>query len=310
MNKRSAYRLWLVAGVMLLAAAGIVILPALAGAQGTTKTVTLRVDGMVCPVCEHTVDSVATGMPGVISARASRITRTVVLAYDPSRVSPQQVADRINAQTYYRARVLSPYTKTVALRIPDMGTREAAERVTAVLRAAPGIEGGTLNFERLDLDYDARKTSPQQIVALITARTGFAASVDTASQSTSAARSTGKAVIRVAGMTDQRTASQVTSALRLDGIVDGSVDLHQGTLTVVYDTAKLTPEQIVDALRGAVRNRVRLLSAEGSSSGGTLLSSPWLAAGVPGVAILAVLAWPALRRRRALTAAGKAGGRR
>jgi len=293
---------------MLLAAAGITILPAVAEAQGTTRTVTLRVDGMVCPVCEHTVDSVVTGTPGVISARANRFTRTVVVVYDPSRVVPEQVAERINTQTYYRARVLSAYTKTVVLKIPDMRTREAADRVTTALRAALGIESGTLNFERLDLDYDARKTSPRQIVALIRARTGFAASVDTAQQSTAAARSTGKAVISVAGMTDQRTASQVTSALRLDGIVDGSADLHRGTLTVVYDTTKLTPEQIVDALRGAVPNRVRLLSAEGSPSG-TLLSSPWLAAGVPGLAILAVLAWPVLRRRRALANTGKAGGR-
>jgi len=307
--QRLGFRHFVVQAAVMTLAIGLMALPTWALAQAQTKTVTLRVNGMVCPICEHTVESVIKGLPGVLSAVANHFTRTAVVVYNPAKVSPEQMAERINSQTYYRAQVLSAFTKTVALKIPDMGTREAADRVTAALRVAPGIEGGTLNFERLDLDYDARKTSPQQIVALIKAGTGFAASVDLGPQSTSAPRSTGKAVIRVAGMTDQRTASQVTSALRLDGIVDGSADLHQSTLTVVYDTTKLTPEQIVDVVRGAVPNHVRLVSAEGPRSGNLLSSSPWLAAGVPGLVILAVLAWPALRRRRGLSNTGKAGER-
>jgi copper chaperone CopZ len=75
-----------------------------AAAQDTTET-TLRVEGMYCSGCEATVRSVLTGLDGVTHAEADNTTETATVTYDPTRVSPQQMVQAINTNTYYQASV-------------------------------------------------------------------------------------------------------------------------------------------------------------------------------------------------------------
>lgn len=74
-----------------------------ATAQATTTQTTLRVEGMTCTGCEATVGSVLTGLDGVSDARPDRSTRTVAVTYDPARVTPEQMIQAINTNTYYQA---------------------------------------------------------------------------------------------------------------------------------------------------------------------------------------------------------------
>lgn len=74
-----------------------------AAADEHRKQVTLSVEGMVCPLCENTVESVLTGLDGVDDARADRSTESAVVVYDPRDVSPDALADSINEETYYKA---------------------------------------------------------------------------------------------------------------------------------------------------------------------------------------------------------------
>lgn len=74
-----------------------------AAADEHRKQVTLSVEGMVCPLCENTVESVLTGLDGVDDVRADRSTESAVVVYNPRDVSPDALADSINEDTYYKA---------------------------------------------------------------------------------------------------------------------------------------------------------------------------------------------------------------
>lgn len=69
---------------------------------------TLHVQGMVCPNCAATVESLLTGIDGVTHAQAQLSSETVLVSYDPARVSPQHMVEQINSQTYYRAGLAPP----------------------------------------------------------------------------------------------------------------------------------------------------------------------------------------------------------
>ncbi len=53
-------------------------------AQGPTAHVTLDVQGMVCPLCQATVERTLKGVPGVIEAKASYVTGKAEVDYDPN----------------------------------------------------------------------------------------------------------------------------------------------------------------------------------------------------------------------------------
>jgi copper chaperone CopZ len=99
---RLRHRLFTLVAAVLLAPAVLVLSAPPAAAQDTSQ-VSLRVQGMVCPNCERTVESVLSGTEGVVSAEADRRTASVTITYDPARTTPEQLAGVINSQTYYQA---------------------------------------------------------------------------------------------------------------------------------------------------------------------------------------------------------------
>lgn len=74
----------------------------------TAERVELRVDGMVCPMCEWTVERILRAQPGVIEADASFRTGRAVVVYDPKQISPAELMDAVNKRSFYRARLLEP----------------------------------------------------------------------------------------------------------------------------------------------------------------------------------------------------------
>lgn len=86
----------------------VVALLALVSAAGAFERLQLKIDGMVCPLCERAVESILRGQPGVLEADADFRTGRAVVVYDPARVTPQEIADAVNKRSFYRARVLGP----------------------------------------------------------------------------------------------------------------------------------------------------------------------------------------------------------
>lgn len=71
------------------------------------KVVTLDVEGMTCGGCSASVRVVLTKLDGVRDAKVSFDEKRAVVTYDPATVTPQKMADTINAKLPYKAKVAS-----------------------------------------------------------------------------------------------------------------------------------------------------------------------------------------------------------
>lgn len=65
------------------------------------KTIELRVTGMTCEGCEHSVETALTDLKGVVSAQASHQKEITVISYDSTKVKPELLAETINGLGYH-----------------------------------------------------------------------------------------------------------------------------------------------------------------------------------------------------------------
>jgi mercuric transport protein len=94
----------LVLGVLALSALVLVGAPALAD---DAKTATLDIQGMTCGACTASVRIVLKKLDGVSEAKVSFEEKKAVVAYDPAKITPQKMADAINAKLPYKAKVVA-----------------------------------------------------------------------------------------------------------------------------------------------------------------------------------------------------------
>jgi copper chaperone CopZ len=99
-------------------------------AQDNLETITLPVEGMICPFCAAAVEQVLKSLDGVVEAKADYVKGLATISYDPTRVTPTQMVEAINTQSFYRARLPRPEETTV----------EASKR----LNPLPFLVGGGL----------------------------------------------------------------------------------------------------------------------------------------------------------------------
>lgn len=69
------------------------------------KTATLDIQGMTCGACTASVRVVLKKLDGVSEAKVSFEEKRAVVAYDPAKITPQKMADAINAKFPYKAKV-------------------------------------------------------------------------------------------------------------------------------------------------------------------------------------------------------------
>ncbi|HEY3348198.1 MAG TPA: heavy metal-associated domain-containing protein [Thermoanaerobaculia bacterium] len=69
------------------------------------KTATLDIQGMTCGACAASVRVVLKRLDGVTEAKISFTEKKALVAYDPAKVTPQKMADAINARLPYKAKV-------------------------------------------------------------------------------------------------------------------------------------------------------------------------------------------------------------
>jgi copper chaperone CopZ len=77
-----------------------------------TATVRLRISGMTCGTCPATARLAIKKLPGVFSAEVTYKDSLGVVRYDPSRVTPAQIAAHLTKLTGYRATILPDVEKS------------------------------------------------------------------------------------------------------------------------------------------------------------------------------------------------------
>src|SRR5262245_35803230 len=68
--------------------------------NGTTTTIHIPVTGMTCAACQARVQRTLQKQPGVADASVNLMTNSATVAYDPSRVQPDQLVEAIRATGY------------------------------------------------------------------------------------------------------------------------------------------------------------------------------------------------------------------
>jgi len=192
----------------------------------------------------------------------------------------------------------------------------------------PGIIEAKASYQQgsVVVQYDPAAVTPAEIADVIVTETYFSVGEPIAggdlSEDGSIAVAGSTAVIKVEGMTDDRTASLVTQAVggvamvRLPGmepaIRDVSLDTAQSTLTVVYDSEQVSAQELVAAVNRDTDFRASLVSTTGAGGGGGVDYTPYIVLGIATL-FVAALAWPAVswgRRQFARETAPRATRRR
>lgn len=122
--QRTKWWLWL----LTLSLLGATVGPA--HAQDNLETITLPVEGMVCPFCAAAVENILGSLDGVVEAKADYVKGLATVSYDPAQVTPNQMVEAINTQSFYRASLPRLEATTV----------EASNRVNPL----PFLVGGVL----------------------------------------------------------------------------------------------------------------------------------------------------------------------
>ena len=79
-----------------------------ASRTGPTRSVSVAVEGMVCTACSKAINAAVSQLGGVTSCVADHEKKGAEVVYDPTRVSPDQIAATISALGYKASAPGSP----------------------------------------------------------------------------------------------------------------------------------------------------------------------------------------------------------
>ena len=174
----------------------------------------------------------------------------------------------------------------------------------------PGIIESKASYREgsVVVQYDPAAVTPAEIADVIAAETYYTvgepiAGGDLGGGASSAAGGA-TAIIRVEGMTDERTATLVTQAVGAVGpaillpgaepaILDVALDTAQSTLTVTYDADQVSAQELVDAIQQGTGFQASLISTTSAGGGGGVDYTPYIVLALASL-FAAALAWPAV----------------
>lgn len=123
------------------------------------------------------MESVVGRLEGVLTVNADFIRGTATVEYDPALVTPQQIVEGINSQTFYRARLEEPNVATAILSIPGLTDQAAIDQINAAFDGIEGIRGGTAAPGTLTIEFDPDLVTAEALVAGINDRTSLEATL-------------------------------------------------------------------------------------------------------------------------------------
>ena len=113
------------------------------------KRITLRIEGMTCAACVHTVQGALEHVPGVDLATVNLATETADIAYDLGETGVQKLVQAVRSVGYGAG------TDQVNLVVPDLGDAGGAKSIEQGLVALDGVVSAAVNAatEQVTVDY-------------------------------------------------------------------------------------------------------------------------------------------------------------
>ncbi len=127
--------------------------------------ITLKVSGMTCAMCVKTIERALRELPGVKDARANIETETVLVNFDESKVSLNQIIKAIENAGYTVVRE----RKEAVLKIGGMTCAMCVRTIEAALKGLPGVLNASVNLgtERAMVSYDPSVVNTDDIGKVI-----------------------------------------------------------------------------------------------------------------------------------------------
>lgn len=121
------------------------------------------------------MESVAGGLEGVLSVKADFVRGTATVEYDSAKITPDQIVDGINTQTFYQARLPDLNVATAVLSIPALTDQPAADQLNLAFDGIDGIYGGEVAPGQLTIEFDPELLTAEGLVERINERTTLVA---------------------------------------------------------------------------------------------------------------------------------------
>uniref|UniRef100_A0A5K3FL56 P-type Cu(+) transporter n=1 Tax=Mesocestoides corti TaxID=53468 RepID=A0A5K3FL56_MESCO len=143
-----------------------------------TKRCYLRVTGMTCSSCVHTIESALLKMPGVSFALVGLLSMKAEVTYDPTLIEPSALAERID-DLGFSAEVIKvvgaapssnePESQTLDLTITGMTCSSCVHSIESALMKMPGITSASvaLATKRGKIVYDPNTIGLRSIVEAV-----------------------------------------------------------------------------------------------------------------------------------------------
>ncbi|MBP3910468.1 MAG: copper-translocating P-type ATPase [Niameybacter sp.] len=122
---------------------------------------TFKIEGMTCSACANRVERATKKLEGVEEASVNFATETLMIKYDESKLSKEQIEQTVEKAGYK----VHKNTKQYTFNIEGMTCSACATRVEKVTSKLEGVESSSVNFatEKLTITIDEDKVSPTQI---------------------------------------------------------------------------------------------------------------------------------------------------
>jgi P-type Cu+ transporter len=127
------------------------------------KRITLRIEGMTCAACVHTVQGALEHVPGVDVATVNLATETADIAYDLGETGVQKLVQAVRSVGYGAG------TDQVSLVVPDLGDAGGARSIEQGLMALDGVVSATVNVatEQVTVDYVRDAVSLETMTSVV-----------------------------------------------------------------------------------------------------------------------------------------------
>ena len=221
----------------------VLMMPAWVSAQESTDTLVWRIKSMRCEDCAHKVNVALRKDAGVKGLAFDLEKRTVAVAYDKAKTSPDSIMQQLRG-TRYKPSAYHPndtIMRGMGLQMSDMHCQNCANRIVKRFTGMEGIDsiGPNVDKHYVFFRYDANRTTKATIREVLGSM-GF----------TPVNYYTSKDISFAYFNIPEEAVGEATveAALAIDGVDDANVNRKQKSLAITYVNTETDEERLLQAL--------------------------------------------------------------